>query len=247
MKEGECIAKRVKNCALPPGIAGFVESENIDVALKALRQGELLSISDMGHVRDQNKEGAHYVYFRVMREGETPANMAFNSVGSGLIAYKARMEFSPDIWLNSTGGYVSTFDRKGSIGITPYDAQAQLKAFTNLLSLDQTTLGSAEVGIYRRVPMCYLRSIWCLFPCRLSKLQSALPPLARHRPQALAPAIATPGPSIPKRLPMSYARNAWLTEARQHFSDLASFLPTVSPEGAVQNGQKVLYWIVFSK
>ena len=109
----------VENCLLPDSVAGFVEGEHCSVLLKALGDGHLRPIGSMvdASVRDRNKPGACYVYFRVMKRGETPIRMAFGSVGSSRMEYKARMLFRPRIWTASRGGYVS--DRDGGAGYTP--------------------------------------------------------------------------------------------------------------------------------
>ncbi|MFQ9412007.1 MAG: hypothetical protein ACLR1T_14570 [Evtepia gabavorous] len=85
----------VENCLLPDSVAGFVEGEHCSVLLKALGDGHLRPIGSMvdASVRDRNKPGACYVYFRVMKRGETPIRMAFGSVGSSRMEYKARMLF----------------------------------------------------------------------------------------------------------------------------------------------------------
>ena len=102
----------VENCLLPDSVAGFVEGEHCSVLLKALGDGHLRPIGSMvdASVRDRNKPGACYVYFRVMKRGETPIRMAFGSVGSSRMEYKARMLFRPRIWTASRGGYVSQRD-----------------------------------------------------------------------------------------------------------------------------------------
>ena len=62
----------VENCLLPDSVAGFVEGEHCSVLLKALGDGHLRPIGSMvdASVRDRNKPGACYVYFRVMKRGE---------------------------------------------------------------------------------------------------------------------------------------------------------------------------------
>ena len=106
----------VENCLLPDSVAGFVEGEHCSVLLKALGDGHLRPIGSMvdASVRDRNKPGACYVYFRVMKRGETPIRMAFGSVGSSRMEYKARMLFRPRIWTASRGGYVSDRDGMGT-------------------------------------------------------------------------------------------------------------------------------------
>ena len=101
-RRGELSASRQR-------VAGFVEGEHCSVLLKALGDGHLRPIGSMvdASVRDRNKPGACYVYFRVMKRGETPIRMAFGSVGSSRMEYKARMLFRPRIWTASRGGYVS--------------------------------------------------------------------------------------------------------------------------------------------
>ncbi len=61
----------VENCLLPDSVAGFVEGEHCSVLLKALGDGHLRPIGSMvdASVRDRNKPGACYVYFRVMKAG----------------------------------------------------------------------------------------------------------------------------------------------------------------------------------
>ena len=62
----------VENCLLPDSVAGFVEGEHCSVLLKALGDGHLRPIGSMvdASVRDRNKPGACYVYFRVMKRGD---------------------------------------------------------------------------------------------------------------------------------------------------------------------------------
>ena len=117
----------VENCLLPDSVAGFVEGEHCSVLLKALGDGHLRPIGSMvdASVRDRNKPGACYVYFRVMKRGETPIRMAFGSVGSSRMEYKARMLFRPRIWTASRGGYVSDRDGMGNINGTPFSQTKQ--------------------------------------------------------------------------------------------------------------------------
>ena len=145
----------VENCLLPDSVAGFVEGEHCSVLLKALGDGHLRPIGSMvdASVRDRNKPGACYVYFRVMKRGETPIRMAFGSVGSSRMEYKARMLFRPRIWTASRGGYVSDRDGMGNINGTPFSQTKQRQTLETLLARDWTGRGNAEVGIYGPVSM----------------------------------------------------------------------------------------------
>lgn len=162
----------VPNCRLPGRVEGFVEAEHCNVLVTALRSGMLRPIAGMvgGSVRDRAKPGGRYVYFRVMLEGETPANMAFGSVGSALTLFKARMVFNTSIWTNTSGGYVSDHDGMGQINTTPFSQERQANAFDALVHLGKTARGNAEVGICGQVSTDDLVSAWCIFPCTLARL-----------------------------------------------------------------------------
>ena len=163
----------VENCLLPDSVAGFVEGEHCSVLLKALGDGHLRPIGSMvdASVRDRNKPGACYVYFRVMKRGETPIRMAFGSVGSSRMEYKARMLFRPRIWTASRGGYVSDRDGMGNINGTPFSQTKQRQTLETLLAMDWAGRGNAEVGIYGPVSMEDLDSAWCVFPYSLDRIQ----------------------------------------------------------------------------
>ena len=164
----------VENCLLPDSVAGFVEGEHCSVLLKALGDGHLRPIGSMvdASVRDRNKPGACYVYFRVMKRGETPIRMAFGSVGSSRMEYKARMLFRPRIWTASRGGYVSDRDGMGNINGTPFSQTKQRQTLETLLAMDWTGRGNAEVGIYGPVSMEDLDSAWCVFPFSLDRIDA---------------------------------------------------------------------------
>lgn len=183
----------VENCLLPDSVAGFVEGEHCSVLLKALGDGHLRPIGSMvdASVRDRNKPGACYVYFRVMKRGETPIRMAFGSVGSSRMEYKARMLFRPRIWTASRGGYVSDRDGMGNINGTPFSQTKQRQTLETLLAMDWTGRGNAEVGIYGPVSMEDLDSAWCVFPFSLDRIQRQVQAGQRaRRPQ---PGSGAPG------------------------------------------------------
>ena len=183
----------VENCLLPDSVAGFVEGEHCSVLLKALGDGHLRPIGSMvdASVRDRNKPGACYVYFRVMKRGETPIRMAFGSVGSSRMEYKARMLFRPRIWTASRGGYVSDRDGMGNINGTPFSQTKQRQTLETLLAMDWTGRGNAEVGIYGPVSMEDLDSAWCVFPFSLDRIQRQVQAGQRdRRPQ---PVLVRPG------------------------------------------------------
>ncbi len=262
--------KLVPNCSLPQNISGFVEGEHLNTLHKALDQQQLRPIATMGAgiVRDVGKTGAYYVYFRVMYGGETPATMAFNSVGSSLQEYKVRMQFFPRIWTNSSGGYVNTMDGMGQVNTTPFSQTAQWKALHDIHALGRTTRGSAEVGIYGSVSMSDLESVWCLFPYSKQKLdetiagRSALPTLqqahAVHPPapplfppqgnraprrravQVLAARARARAPSVPPRRRTASP----LDTAVRNYQALRPCFHTVQDMGSA--GANGLRWICFS-
>ncbi|MFR0913097.1 MAG: hypothetical protein ACLSF6_10345 [Evtepia gabavorous] len=187
----------MENCLLPDSVAGFVEGEHCSVLLKALGDGHLRPIGSMvdASVRDRNKPGACYVYFRVMKRGETPIRMAFGSVGSSRMEYKARMLFRPRIWTASRGGYVSDRDGMGNINGTPFSQTKQRQTLETLLAMDWTGRGNAEVGIYGPVSMEDLDSAWCVFPFSLDRIQRQVQAGQRaRRPQ---PVLVRPGGALP--------------------------------------------------
>lgn len=163
----------VQNYRLPRQVTGLVEGENCNVLVTALRNRALRPIATMvgGSVRDRAKPGGRYVYFRVMLEHESPKTMAFGSVGSALTLFKVRMVFSPRIWTNSRGGYVSDHDGMGQINTTPFSQTKQANALETLVKLGKTARGNAEVGIYGPVSTDDLVSAWCIFPCTLARLK----------------------------------------------------------------------------
>ena len=246
--------KLVPNCSLPQSISGFVEGEHLNTLHKALDQQQLRPIATMGAgiVRDVGKTGAYYVYFRVMYGGETPATMAFNSVGSSLQEYKVRMQFSPRIWTNSSGGYVNTMDGMGQVNTTPFSQTAQRKALHVIHTLGRTTRGSAEVGIYGSVSMSDLESVWCLFPYSKQKLdetiagRSALPTL-QLKPGNLQskPANRQPRPPLfppsKTRAPRYYVTQAPAAKAGALAPPVQPQQRTASPlDTAVRNYQALL-------
>ena len=257
------------NCELPEAVDAFVESENLDVALRALHDGVLRPISEMGHPRDSTRPGVNYVYFRVMLNGENAGNMAFGSVGSGMIAYKARMVFEPAVWGagKKRGGYVSTLDRKGDVGNTPYNTQKQAAIFNDLTNLRPTTRGTAEVGVKGSVLMSHLREIWCLFPTTLRWLEgersrknsvqdSKLPVFRdsgwnrnfreRNRPVGRTCGVPT---RIRRSPPVRHQRPSLVIPkdrdiALENYEKLIRFLPRVEDRGVIAR-TSTLRWLVF--
>lgn len=167
---------KAANCDLPARITGFVEGEHMNVLLKALQDGQLRAVGSMipGCVRDSDKPGADYVYFRVMLSGENARTMAFGSVGSSRMVYKSRMVFDRRIWIGKQGGYVCDRDGMGQVNATPFSQEAQRTAFSAIIGLDKTARGNAEVGIYDSVSMSDLRSAWCVFPFSVARIDREL-------------------------------------------------------------------------
>lgn len=190
-------------------------------------------------VRDRNKPGACYVYFRVMKRGETPIRMAFGSVGSSRMEYKARMLFRPRIWTASRGGYVSDRDGMGNINGTPFSQTKQRQTLETLLAMDWTGRGNAEVGIYGPVSMEDLDSAWCVFPFSLDRIQRQVQAGQRaRRPQPVLvrpgrrPAnLGRPGAAAylarPKPRVEGMSAQAKLEEAVRWYQSLSAHLPHV--------------------
>lgn len=240
----------MENCLLPDSVAGFVEGEHCSVLLKALGDGHLRPIGSMvdASVRDRNKPGACYVYFRVMKRGETPIRMAFGSVGSSRMEYKARMLFRPRIWTASRGGYVSDRDGMGNINGTPFSQTKQRQTLETLLAMDWTGRGNAEVGIYGPVSMEDLDSAWCVFPFSLDRIQRQVQAGQRaRRPQ---PVLVRRGGALPtwdglgrrriwpapKPRVEGMSAQAKLEEAVRWYQSLSAHLPHVQDRGVVSGG-----------
>ena len=250
----------VENCLLPDSVAGFVEGEHCSVLLKALGDGHLRPIGSMvdASVRDRNKPGACYVYFRVMKRGETPIRMAFGSVGSSRMEYKARMLFRPRIWTASRGGYVSDRDGMGNINGTPFSQTKQRQTLETLLAMDWTGRGNAEVGIYGPVSMEDLDSAWCVFPFSLDRIQRQVQAGQRaRRPQPVLvrpgrrPAnLGRPGAAAylarPKPRVEGMSAQAKLEEAVRWYQSLSAHRPHVQDRGVVSGGGQA-HWIQFSR
>lgn len=224
---------KVSNCALPDNVIGFVEGERVDVLIRALQSGKLQPISKMtaGCVRDRGKPGSGYVYFRVMLAGENAQTMGFNSVGSGLITYRARMVFHTRIWTGSMGGYVRDHDGMGEINITPFSQEAQQAAFQAITGLDKTVRGSSEVGIYNSVSMTDLQSAWCIFPFTKARIE-------RYLDQKSQPSIS--------RAAKVSSGNGRLHEAAEKYQVIQRYLPNAVTRGAISSGSTD-QWIEFSR
>ena len=255
----------VENCLLPDSVAGFVEGEHCSVLLKALGDGHLRPIGSMvdASVRDRNKPGACYVYFRVMKRGETPIRMAFGSVGSSRMEYKARMLFRPRIWTASRGGYVSDRDGMGNINGTPFSQTKQRQTLETLLAMDRTGRGNAEVGIYGPVSMEDLDSAWCVFPYSLDRIQRRIqagqragdqmvrrPQPALVRPKGRPANLGRPGAAAylarPKPRVEGMSAQAKLEVAVRWYQSLSAHLPHVQDRGVVSGGGQA-HWIQFSR
>ena len=118
----------VPNYAVPARIARFVRGGHYNTLIPALTNHRLYA--DPNSVTDRGKAGSLYIYFRIMLQGETPATMAFNSVGSAPTEYKTRMVFDTHIWTQSSGGYICSYDAGGRIDTTPFSQTAQKKLST---------------------------------------------------------------------------------------------------------------------
>lgn len=163
----------VQNCSLPPEVASFVQGAPYHTLLNALQNNKL---SADGVVHDRGLAGASYVYFRIMKRDETPGTMAFSSVGS---SHSVRMEFRPDIWTKTRGGYVCDLDGMGAINTTPFSQPQQAKTFRSILSLEDNTRGRAEMAIRFSVSMDDLISAWVQFKSSWDELERApiVPPV----------------------------------------------------------------------
>lgn len=242
----------VENCLLPDSVAGFVEGEHCSVLLKALGDGHLRPIGSMvdASVRDRNKPGACYVYFRVMKRGETPIRMAFGSVGSSRMEYKARMLFRPRIWTASRAGMsVTGMAWETSTG-TPFSQTKQRQTLETLLAMDWAGRGNAEVGIYGRSPWRTLTAPGVCFPIPWTESSGGSkrgrgrgdqmvrrPQPALVRPKGRPANLGRPGAAAylarPKPRVEGMSAQAKLEEAVRWYQSLSAHLPHVQDRGVV--------------
>lgn len=133
----------VENCLLPDSVAGFVEGEHCSVLLKALGRRASSAHRQYGGCQRAGPKQAGRVLrvFPGDETGETPIRMAFGSVGSSRMEYKARMLFRPRIWTASRGGYVSDRDGMGNINGTPFSQTKQRQTLETLLAMDPDRAG----------------------------------------------------------------------------------------------------------
>ena len=198
-----------------------------------------------------------------MKRGETPIRMAFGSVGSSRMEYKARMLFRPRIWTASRGGYVSDRDGMGNINGTPFSQTKQRQTLETLLAMDRTGRGNAEVGIYGPVSMEDLDSAWCVFPYSLDRIQRRIqagqragdqmvrrPQPALVRPKGRPANLGRPGAAAylarPKPRVEGMSAQAKLEEAVRWYQSLSAHLPHVQDRGVVSEGGQA-HWIQFSR
>ena len=182
----------VPNCDLPARIIRLVRGGHYNTPIPALVSNRLYA--NPNSVTDHGKAGSLYIYFRVMMQHETPATMAFNSVGSAPTEYKTRMVFDTRIWTQSRGGYVCSYDARGTINTTPFSQTAQSQTFSTILQQSHFTRGSAELAIYSSVSMADLTSVWVVFPYSLERMQRYLPACTSRLSVSPTPKIITPCP-----------------------------------------------------
>lgn len=237
----------VPNCAVPDRIIRFVRGGHYNTLISALTNNRLYA--NPNSVTDRGKAGSLYIYFRVMLQGETPVNMAFNSVGSSAIEYKTRMVFDTRIWTQSRGGYVCSYDAGGRIDATPFSQAAQKNAFDAILRQKKFARGSAEVAIYSSVSMSDLTSVWVVFPYSLKRIQRHLNAPSSSPSVPAAPTIVTPFVQSQHRVRQLPVRtkgrpaNA-LEVAAQRYTTLLSYLPHAQDMAAIPGG--LCHWIKFS-